>query len=59
MGRFRGVATQYLHRYLTRHVLHERVQRLSAVKARSILLGNTAERAAHRCCPSCGAALSA
>jgi hypothetical protein len=59
MGRFRGVATKYLHRYLIWHVLHERVQRLSAAKARSVLIGNTAELAAQRCCPDCGAVLSA
>ncbi len=53
MGRFRGVATKYLHRYLTWHVLHERV------KARLVLLGNTAEFAAHRRCPDCVAVLSA
>jgi hypothetical protein len=58
-GRFRSVATKYLDRYLTWHVLHECVQRISAAKARSVLLGNTAELAVHRCCPSCGAALNA
>jgi transposase-like protein len=59
MRRFRGVATKYLARYLGWHVLHERVQRVSAMNARSVLLGNTAELAAHRCCPDCGAVLSA
>lgn len=47
MRRFRGVSTKYLHRYLTWHVLHERVQGASAMKERSVLLGNTAEAPWH------------
>ena len=56
---FRGVATKYLHRYLAWHVIHERVSRLSPRAARRVLVGNSAELAAARCCPNCGAALAA
>jgi len=59
MGRFRGVATKYLDRYLTWHVIHEQVQHLTASKARAVLVGNTAELSPERCCPQCGCMLSA
>lgn len=59
MAPFRGVATKYLNRYLTWHIIHERVQRLTPEQARSVLVGNTAELMLDRCCPNCGAALNA
>lgn len=59
MAPFRGVATKYLNRYLTWHIIHERVQRLTPEQARSVLVGNTAELMLDRCCPNCGAALTA
>ena len=59
IARFRGVATKYLHRYLTWHIIDERVQRLTSAKARAVLVGNTAELSPERCCPNCGAMLSA
>jgi len=60
MGRFRGVATKYLDRYLTWwHVIQEKVQQLSATRARAVLVGNTAELNPGRCCPKCGAMLNA
>ncbi len=59
MGRFRGVATKYLDRYLTWHVIHWQVQHLSATRARAVLVGNTAGMRPERCCPECGAILSA
>lgn len=55
IARFRGVATKYLHRYLTWRIMDERVQRLTAAKARAVLVGNTAELTPDRCCPNCGA----
>jgi hypothetical protein len=58
IARFRGVATTYLDRYLTWHIIDERVQRLTSAKARAVLVGNTAELRPERCCPSCGAMLS-
>ncbi len=58
-ARFRGVATKYLHRYLTWHIIDERMQRLTAAKARAVLVGNTAELTPDRCCPNCGAMLCA
>ena len=58
IARFRAVATKYLHRYLTWHIMDERVQRLTAAKARAVLVGNTAELRPERCCPNCGAMLS-
>ncbi len=58
IARFRGVATKYLHRYLTWHIIDERVQRLTAATARAVLVGNTAELRPDRCCPNCGAMLS-
>ena len=59
IARFRGVATKYLHRYLTWHIIDERVQRLTAAKARAGLVGNTAELRPEQCYPNCGAMLSA
>ena len=59
IARFRGVATKYLDRYLTWHIIDERVQRLTAAKARAVLVGNTAELRPDRCCPNCGAMLCA
>jgi len=59
IARFRGVATKYLNRYLTWHIIDERIQRLTAPKARAVLVGNTAELSPDRCCPNCGAMLSA
>jgi ISXO2-like transposase domain/Homeodomain-like domain len=59
MAPFRGVATKYLSRYLTWHIIHERVQRLTPEQARSVPVGNTAELMLDRCCPNCGAALNA
>lgn len=56
---FRGVATKYLNRYLTWHIIHERIGRLTAAQARSVLVGNTAELMGDGCCPNCGAALNA
>jgi len=56
---FRGVATKYLHRYLNWHILHEQITRLAPRDARRVLVGNTAELAAVRCCPNCGTALAA
>jgi len=50
IARFRGVATKYLHRYLTWHIVDERVQRLTAAKARAVLVGNTAELRPDQCC---------
>ena len=37
IARFRGVATKYLPRYLTWHIMDERIQRLTAAKARAML----------------------
>ncbi len=37
IARFRGMAPKYLHRYLTLHIMDERVQRLTAAKARAVL----------------------
>ena len=59
IARFRGVATKYLHRYLIWHIIDERVRRLTAAKARAVLVGNTAELSPERCCPNCGAMLCA
>jgi len=59
MGRFRGVATKYLDRYLTWHVIHKQVQHLSATRTRAVLVGNAAEMRPERCCPERGAMLSA
>ena len=59
IARFRGVATKYLPRYLTWHIMDERIQRLTAAKARAVLVGNTAELSPDRCCPNCGAMLNA
>ncbi len=59
IARFRGVATQYLRRYLTWHNMDERIQRLTAAQARAVLVGNTAELSPDRCCPNCGAMLAA
>ena len=59
IARFRGVATEYLHRYVSWHIIDERVQRLTAAKARAVLVGNTAELNPNRCCPNCGAMLTA
>jgi hypothetical protein len=59
IARFRGVATKYLPRYLTWHIMDERIQRLTAAKARAVLVGNTAELSPDRCCPNCGAMLTA
>lgn len=55
IARFRGVATTYLNQYLTWHVIDERVQRLTAAKARAVPAGNMAELRPERCCPDCGA----
>ena len=44
---------------LTRHIMDERIQRLTATKARAVLVGNTAELNPDRCCPNCGAMLNA
>jgi len=52
-------ATKYLPRYLIWHIMDERIQRLTAAKARAVLVGNTAELSPNRCCPNCGAMLSA
>ena len=43
IARFRGVATKHLPRYRTWHIMDERIQRLTAAKARAVLVGNTAE----------------
>ena len=51
IARFRGVATKYLDRYLTWHMIDERVQRLTAAKARAVLVGNTAELRRERLLP--------
>ena len=59
IARFRGVATKYLDRYLTLHIIDERVQRLTAAKARAVLVGNTAELNPVQCCANCGAMISA
>ena len=59
IARFRGVATKYLPRYLTWHIMDERIQRLTAAKARAVLVGNTAELTPDRCCPNCGVMLCA
>jgi hypothetical protein len=53
------VATKHLDLYLTWHIIDERVQRLTAAKARAVLVGNRAERIPDRCCPNCGAMLLA
>ena len=39
--------------------MEERIQRLTAAKARAVLVGNTAELNPDRCCPNCGAMLNA
>ena len=39
IARFRGVATKYRPRYLTWHIMDERIQRLTAAKARAVLDG--------------------
>ncbi len=39
--------------------MDEPVQRLTAAKVRALLVGNTAELRPDRCCPNCGAMLSA
>lgn len=59
IARFRGVGTNSLDRYLTWHIIDERVQRLTATKARAVLVGNTAELNPVQCCANCGAMLSA
>lgn len=59
IARLRGVATKYLPRYLTWHIIDERIQRLTAAKARAVLVGNTVELSPDRCCPNCGAMLNA
>ena len=59
IARFRGVATHYLPRYLTWHIMDERIQRLTAVKARAVLVGNTTERNPDRYCHHYGAMLNA
>jgi transposase-like protein len=59
IARFRGVATQYLLRYLTWHIMDKRIQRLTAAQARAVLVGNTAELSPDRCCPNRGAILTA
>lgn len=59
IGRFRGVATKYLGRYLTWHIIHEQVRHLTATKARAVLVGNAAELSPQRCCPNCGVMLTA
>lgn len=59
IARFRGVATKYLDRYLTWHIIDEHVQRLTAAKARAVLVGNTAELNPVQCCANCGATISA
>jgi hypothetical protein len=53
------VATKYLDRQLIWHVIDERVQRLTAAKARAVLVGIMAERTPDRCCPNCEAMLCA
>mgnify|MGYP000718726004 FL=1 len=40
-------------------MMDERIQRLTAAKARAVLVGNTAELSPDRCCPNCGAMLNA
>ena len=59
IAHLRGVATKHLHRYLTWHIIDERVQRLTAAKAPAVLVGNTAELSPERCCPNCGVMLRA
>jgi hypothetical protein len=59
IARFHGVATKYLDRYLTWHIMDERIQRLTAAKARAVLVGNTADLNPNRCCPNCAATLTA
>ena len=39
MAPFRGVATMYLQRYLTRDTMDERIQRRTAAKARAVPVG--------------------
>ena len=56
---FRDVATKYLDRHLTRHIIDERVHRQMEAKARAVVVGNTAELSPERCCPNGGAMVSA